>query len=770
MAGKIKHEKQHAVDDPNYHTGTATEDDLLSADSNGLPKDSGLAASNVKKGNFAATAAPLETDDSSNGYSAGSVWWWPDGRKAFLCFSASVGSAVWKLIFSDALVSNKTGAPLTQLFAVRPDTPQGNFPTVQYAKADAETPSQSTIGVMLETVADNGKGYVIESGNIYQVNATGSQFGEVWAAGDTLYLSAATAGYLTKTEPVTPNHLVIIGRVIVAHATEGVIDINVSNGWETYELHDVSNTPPDTDGMVKEWDVSNGYYTPTTTPRLIGTEFTGIPTTAVDIQELTTDPLPTLDNNQRTFNTVFAAAGVVTDSAAITDGGGATVNLAARDIFIRSTDSDTGVLYLSTVGASNGNSIPAGVARYIGIEYNAGSPQWVIKTTDAWTDNIDFPMGTVVNESGTLHILNNPVLISNSLARLVHRLSETSPYEWAEKAGGGKVSNTGTRNLAITATEFYDRLNEFTFTAKDTSVSDTFDIYSSAGLEASAATQWPNTQYDNGGTLTDMTVNWYAWLWLYAEMDDQFVMVYGTAQYVSPAAALNDPAPTTLPLRIQSHGRPLAKILFQKAASTPTDIISLLGESLTASGTVDHGDTSGLSDDDHTQYSLISSQAGVPSSTPSRVGETNVDTTNDNVYHSTGTASSSDWTLSTPKRGQATITFDGGGSVLTTGAKKVYIEAPYTGTITANRLFADQSGSIVIDIWKDTYANFPPTVADTITASAKPTLSSAQKSEDTTLTGWTTSVTKGDILEFNIDSVTTITKCVLTLHITKTAG
>ena len=32
------------------------------------------------------------------------------------------------------------------------------------------------------------------------------------------------------------------------------------------------------------------------------------------------------------------------------------------------------------------------------------------------------------------------------------------------------------------------------------------------------------------------------------------------------------------------------------------------------------------------------------------------------------------------------------------------------------------SGSIVIDVWKDTYANFPPIVADTITASAKPTL------------------------------------------------
>lgn len=59
----------------------------------------------------------------------------------------------------------------------------------------------------------------------------------------------------------------------------------------------------------------------------------------------------------------------------------------------------------------------------------------------------------------------------------------------------------------------------------------------------------------------------------------------------------------------------------------------------------DHGDLIGLGDDDHTQYSLISSQGGAPSSTPSRVGEVNVDTTADTAYISTDTASSADWKL-----------------------------------------------------------------------------------------------------------------------------
>lgn len=110
------------------------------------------------------------------------------------------------------------------------------------------------------------------------------------------------------------------------------------------------------------------------------------------------------------------------------------------------------------------------------------------------------------------------------------------------------------------------------------------------------------------------------------------------------------------------------------------------------------------------------------------------------------------------------ITIDGGGVAITTGVKG-YIPVPYSGTITAWTLIADVSGSIVIDVWKDTYANYPPTVADTIAGSEKPTLSSAQKNQDTSLTTWTTTVTAGDILGFNVDSASTVTNVTLLLSL-----
>lgn len=97
---------------------------------------------------------------------------------------------------------------------------------------------------------------------------------------------------------------------------------------------------------------------------------------------------------------------------------------------------------------------------------------------------------------------------------------------------------------------------------------------------------------------------------------------------------------------------------------------------------------------------------------------------------------------------------DGGGSAITTGVKG-FLYVPDAFTITGVVMGADQSGSIVVDLWVDSYANYPPTVADTITASAKPTISSTTKSKDTTLTGWTTAVAADRWIGFNVDSITT---------------
>jgi hypothetical protein len=109
-----------------------------------------------------------------------------------------------------------------------------------------------------------------------------------------------------------------------------------------------------------------------------------------------------------------------------------------------------------------------------------------------------------------------------------------------------------------------------------------------------------------------------------------------------------------------------------------------------------------------------------------------------------------------------TYVIDGGGSAISTGvAGDLYV--PFPVNIVSATLLADQTGSVVVDIWSDAYANFPPTIADTITGSAPPTISAAAKAQDSTLTGWTTLIPAGNTLRFNVNSVSTITRLTIAL-------
>lgn len=89
---------------------------------------------------------------------------------------------------------------------------------------------------------------------------------------------------------------------------------------------------------------------------------------------------------------------------------------------------------------------------------------------------------------------------------------------------------------------------------------------------------------------------------------------------------------------------------------------------------------------------------------------------------------------------------------------KLAVRVDFACTILGVALGAPlESGSIVIDIWQDTQANFPPTDLDSITSITPPTLSSAQASEDTTLDDWITAISAGNWLIANVDSCTSIT-------------
>jgi hypothetical protein len=118
------------------------------------------------------------------------------------------------------------------------------------------------------------------------------------------------------------------------------------------------------------------------------------------------------------------------------------------------------------------------------------------------------------------------------------------------------------------------------------------------------------------------------------------------------------------------------------------------------------------------------------------------------------------------------ITIDGGGSAITTGIKG-YVHVPYACTINSVTMLADQTGTLVVDIYRCTYAQFDasathPVAGDKLTASAPPTITSTYKAQDSTLTGWTTSLAANDVLEFIVTgSPATITRATVQLKATR---
>lgn len=118
-----------------------------------------------------------------------------------------------------------------------------------------------------------------------------------------------------------------------------------------------------------------------------------------------------------------------------------------------------------------------------------------------------------------------------------------------------------------------------------------------------------------------------------------------------------------------------------------------------------------------------------------------------------------------------TYQIDGGGAVIATGKQSGVLRIPYACTIVGWWLFSSDpttiSGSIVLDLWKDVQANYPPTIADTITAAAKPTITTATFAAFSALTGWTTSCAAGDVIIVNVDSVTDLEYVTLELVVTR---
>jgi hypothetical protein len=130
-------------------------------------------------------------------------------------------------------VKNSTGSTITKGSAVYVTGADGTNALIGLASATSDATSAKTLGIAANTMTNNAFGYVIESGQISNIDTSAA------TAGSSVWLGATPGSLVFNTPPAEPDHAVYLGVVTKANPSTGEILVKVQNGYELDELHDV---------------------------------------------------------------------------------------------------------------------------------------------------------------------------------------------------------------------------------------------------------------------------------------------------------------------------------------------------------------------------------------------------------------------------------------------------------------------------------------------------------------------------------------------------
>ena len=119
-------------------------------------------------------------------------------------------------------VTNDTGSTIPNGTVVGFSGVDGEIEVSPYI-AGGSMPELYFVGVTTFDMEDGVTGPVTIYGKVRDIDTTGSDVGQTWAAGDILYASPDTAGALTKVRPTAPDVVIPVAAILVVDATVGEI-------------------------------------------------------------------------------------------------------------------------------------------------------------------------------------------------------------------------------------------------------------------------------------------------------------------------------------------------------------------------------------------------------------------------------------------------------------------------------------------------------------------------------------------------------------------
>jgi epidermal growth factor receptor substrate 15 len=127
--------------------------------------------------------------------------------------------------------TNDNASTLVRGTVVRITGANGDNPLFNSASWDNDGSSANSLGILQSDVVSGATGSIVVTGVVIGVDTDGM------TAGNILYLSSS--GQFTNVQPQAPLHIVTLGEVLRVQQNNGSIFVNISNGWELNELHNV---------------------------------------------------------------------------------------------------------------------------------------------------------------------------------------------------------------------------------------------------------------------------------------------------------------------------------------------------------------------------------------------------------------------------------------------------------------------------------------------------------------------------------------------------
>lgn len=276
-----------------------------------------------------------------------------------------------------------------------------------------------------------------------------------------------------------------------------------------------------------------------------------------------------------------------------------TARILAGTAILRIADDNVSELRLCNFAQTDFAVPDIQTTHFYALDYNGGTPIVVQSLTDTWDRDTQIPLGSAFRLDGALNVTPNPYRVGDVITNLIQRADAIGPVLRDNSIGGLQISNTGTRNVAVTTGRLWSRVSDFTVPAKNSAVDSMFSAYfNGTNLTVTPGiTQWDNLNFNNMGTgsLQLMGNNKWANLWIFMSFDGtKYGFAYGIAEHNSLGAAATEGIPPYLTQNFFNQALLLGRFIFQKSAATPGLVESAFNTVFGTSAVNNHNDLAGL--------------------------------------------------------------------------------------------------------------------------------------------------------------------------------